>query len=70
MAKQQPKITERRIIGVSGDTVDGRAISAQELKDMAEQYDPAVYGARINLEHFRFLFPSWGGYGDVLALKS
>lgn len=70
MAKQQPKITEWRIIGVSGDTVDGRAISAQELKDMAEQYDPAVYGARINLEHFRFLFPSWGGYGDVLALKA
>ena len=70
MAKQQPKITEWRIIGVSGDTVNGREISAQELKDMAEQYDPAVYGARINLEHFRFLFPSWGGYGDVLALKA
>ena len=71
MAKQQPKITEWRIIGVSGDTVDGREISAQELKDMAEQYDPNVYGARINLEHFRFLFPSWGGaYGDVLALKA
>lgn len=71
MAKQQPKITEWRIIGVSGDTVDGREISAQELKDMAEQYDPNVYGARINLEHFRFLLPSWGGaYGDVLALKA
>lgn len=64
-------ITEWRIIGVSGETVDGRQISAEELKQMAEQYDPEIYGARINLEHFNFLFPGWGGgYGDVLELKA
>ena len=65
------KVTDWRIIGVSGDTVDGRQISAADLKQMAESYDPAVYGARINLEHCYFTFPGWaGGYGDVLELKA
>lgn len=71
MAKPVPKITEWRIIGVSGSTVDGREISAQELKEMAENYDPEIYGARINLEHMRFLWDSYaGGYGDVVELKT
>lgn len=65
------KVTDWRIIGVSGDTMDGRQISAAELKQMAESYDPAVYGARINLEHCYYTFPGWaGGYGDVLELKA
>ena len=65
------KVTDWRIIGVSGDTVDGRQISADDLKQMAESYDPAVYGARINLEHCYFTFPGWaGGYCDVLELKA
>lgn len=63
--------TDWRIIGVSGDTVDGRTISADALRQMAESYDPAVYGARINLEHMSFLFPDYaGGYGDVVELKA
>lgn len=71
MAKPVPKITEWRIIGVSGATCDGREISAQELKEMAESYDPEIYGARINLEHYRFLWDSWNGaYGDVIELKT
>lgn len=65
------KITGWRIIGVSGETADGRQISAEALKQMAESYDPAVYGARINLEHTYFTFPGWaGGYGDVVELKA
>ena len=68
---RQATETEWRIIGVSGETVDGRQISAKELEEMAAQYDPEIYGARINLEHFKFLFPQWdGGYGDVMALKT
>ena len=63
--------TDWRIIGVSGDTVDGRTISADALRQMAESYDPAVYGARINLEHMSFLFPDYaGGYGDIVELKA
>lgn len=70
MAKQIPSVTEWRIIGVSGATADGREISAAELREMAETYDPEVYTAQINLEHFRFLFDDWkSGYGDVRELK-
>ena len=65
------KVTDWRIIGVSGDTADGRHIRAEDLVQMAESYDPAVYGARINLEHCYFTFPGWaGGYGDVVELKA
>lgn len=65
------KKTDWRVIGVSGETADGRTISARELQEMAEQYDPEIYGARINLEHMHFLFPDFvGGYGDVVELKA
>ena len=65
------KKTDWRVIGVSGETADGRTISSKELQEMAEQYDPEIYGARINLEHMNFLFPDFaGGYGDVVELKA
>lgn len=65
------KVTDWRIIGVSGNTVDGRKIEAAELIEMAEQYDPEIYGARVNLEHISFIFPKVdGAYGDVLELKA
>lgn len=65
------KKTDWRVIGVSGETADGRTILAKELQEMAEQYDPEIYGARINLEHLNFLFPDFaGGYGDVVELKA
>lgn len=65
------KKTDWRVIGVSGETADGRTISSKELQEMADQYDPEIYGARINLEHMNFLFPDFaGGYGDVVELKA
>lgn len=65
------KKTDWRVIGVSGETADGRTILAKELQEMADQYDPEIYGARINLEHMNFLFPDFaGGYGDVVELKA
>lgn len=65
------KKTDWRVIGVSGETADGRTISSKELQEMAEQYDLEIYGARINLEHMNFLFPDFaGGYGDVVELKA
>lgn len=65
------KKTDWRVIGVSGETADGRTISSKELQEMADQYDPEIYGARINLEHMNFLFPDFaGGYGDVIELKA
>lgn len=71
MPDNKATTTDWRIVGVSGDTIDGRLINAQELEEMAAQYDPEIYGARINLEHVNFLLPDYaGGYGDVLELKT
>jgi len=71
----QPKNTTQtdwRIIGVSGDTIDGREISAEQLTEMAEDYNPKVYGARINIEHGWWYWDNGdtGGLGDVIALKT
>lgn len=59
-------------VAVEGDTIDGRKISGKDLKDMADTYDPKVYGARVFIEHLRSVFPNseLGAYGDVLALKT
>lgn len=55
-----------------GATTDGRKISREWLEQMAKNYDPKVYGARINLEHFKSLYPdsAFRAYGDVLSLST
>ncbi|OAV00209.1 Phage capsid scaffolding protein [Moraxella catarrhalis] len=59
-------------MAVAGQTTDGREIAAEWIEQMAASYDPNVYGARINVEHFRGFMPDgdFGAYGDVLALKA
>lgn len=59
-------------IGTSGKTVDGRDIKPEWLEQAAEDYDPELYGARINIEHYRTMWPGsdLSGYGDVTALKA
>lgn len=59
-------------IGVEGDTCDGRIIGATELQEMADTFDPRVYGCRINLEHLRGILPdgAYARYGDVVGLKA
>lgn len=59
-------------IATAGQTTDGREIQPEWIEQMATSYDPAVYGARINVEHVRGWYPDseFGAYGDVLALKS
>ncbi|MGF1688341.1 GPO family capsid scaffolding protein [Photobacterium japonica] len=52
-------------VATEGDTIDGRTINRQDLLDMAETYDPNVYGARIWPEHWR-----WYACGDVLEVKA
>ncbi|MGE4338834.1 MAG: GPO family capsid scaffolding protein [Pigmentiphaga sp.] len=58
-------------IATEGATTDGRTISADWLRQMAKNYDPKKYGARINLEHFRGVLPDgpFKAYGDVISLK-
>jgi hypothetical protein len=60
-------------IAKEGATTDGRTIERDWLEQMAANYDPVnVYGARINLEHFRGIIPDgpFKAYGDVLALET
>ena len=59
-------------VATEGQTTDGREIQREWIEQMAETYDPSVYGARINVEHIRGWLPDsdFGAYGDVLALKA
>ena len=47
------KVSKWFRIGVEGDTCDGRVISATDIQEMAETFDPRVYGCHINLEHLK-----------------
>ncbi|MGL5433270.1 MAG: GPO family capsid scaffolding protein, partial [Plesiomonas shigelloides] len=62
--------SKRFRIGVEGATTDGRKILREWLTQMAENYDPEVYGARVNVEHIKSYSPdgSFGRYGDVTGL--
>lgn len=73
MSKEDKKYKSKWFrIAVAGDTTDGREIQSEWIKQMAENYDLNVYGARINVEHIRGVLPDsvFGAYGDVIALKT
>lgn len=73
MSKEDKKYKSKWFrIAVAGDTTDGREIQPEWIVQMAQNYDPNTYGARINMEHLRSVFPDgvFGAYGDVLALKT
>jgi hypothetical protein len=59
-------------VAVEGATVDGRTIDRQWIADMAAQYSPNTYGARINIEHIKSYSPdsTFKAYGDVTELKA
>lgn len=59
-------------VAVEGATTDGRNIERAWIEQMAAQYDPNTYGARINCEHIKWAWPGgeFGAYGDVLACKA
>ena len=59
-------------IATEGATSDGRVIDRETLVQMAKNYDPKVYAARINLEHIRGYDPAgpFKAYGDITALKA
>ncbi|EKN3337464.1 TPA: GPO family capsid scaffolding protein [Yersinia enterocolitica] len=66
------KVSKYFRIGVEGDTCDGRVIDANDINQMAESFDPRVYGCRINLEHLKSYSPdsTFRRYGDVIGLKA
>ncbi|WP_324698761.1 MULTISPECIES: GPO family capsid scaffolding protein [Novosphingobium] len=59
-------------VAVEGATVDGRVIERAWLEQMAANYDPATYTARINCEHIAGYSPEkpFNAYGSVLSLKT
>lgn len=59
-------------VAVEGATTDGRQIQRDWIEQMADQYNPETYGARVNVEHIKSYMPrgDFGAYGDVLALKA
>lgn len=59
-------VSDWKRVATSGKTADGRTIAAQDLRDMAENYDPALYTATIWYEHIRY----FGSLGTVAALKA
>ena len=59
-------VTDFLCIAQAGPTIDGRDIRPEWLTDMAQSYDPAVYTAKLWLDHFRYR----GAYGSVRELKT
>lgn len=59
-------------VAVSGMTIDGREISGQHLKEAAENYNPSVYKAPINMEHYLSPFPDseFSAMGEVVSMSA
>lgn len=59
-------------VATEGATTDGRKISREWIEQMAKNFDPKKYGARVWLEHMRGLFADGPlpALGDVVGLKA
>lgn len=62
------RVLKRFRVAREGQTVDGRTLTRQEIKEIAETYDPATYGGRINIEHMKGWSPDppFNAYGDIV----
>lgn len=63
------------VVATEGATTDGRTINRTWMEQMAANYDPKKYGARVNLEHIKWRYmwnddPHSKCYGDVVGLKT
>lgn len=59
-------------VATEGATTDGRTISRQWIEQMAKNFDPAKYGARVWMEHMRGMFADgpFPALGDVTAVEA
>ncbi|WP_153446904.1 GPO family capsid scaffolding protein [Vibrio algicola] len=66
-----PKTSDWKIVATEGATVDGRAITANWIKDMADSYSVDEYAALIWPEHYRSAWSIFEGknWGTVEELK-
>lgn len=59
-------------VATEGATTDGRAISRTWIEQMAANFNPEKYGARVWMEHMRSMLPdgAFKAFGDVTALET
>ena len=59
-------------VATEGATTDGRKIERAHIEQMAKNFDPEVYGARVWLEHMRGMYADspFRAYGDVIAVEA
>lgn len=59
-------------VATEGNTIDGRNIDRKWIEDMAKYYDPKVYTAVINLEHYLSAVPDsiFSALGKVISLST
>ena len=59
-------------VATEGATTDGRAITREQIEQMAKNFDPAKYGARVWVEHMRGLYADspFRAHGDVMAVEN
>lgn len=59
-------------IATEGATTDGRVISRDWISQIAKNYNPEMYGARINMEHIRGYSAdsAFRRFGDVTAVEA
>lgn len=59
-------------VATEGATTDGRKISRELIEQMANNYDPKKFGARVWIEHIRGFHPDsdFGAMGDIIAAKA
>ncbi|AIR84883.1 GPO family capsid scaffolding protein [Pantoea rwandensis] len=71
MATKATKAKRFRI-AVQGATTDGREISRDWISQMAKNYNPTVYGARINMEHLKGYAAdsTFRRFGDVTKVEA
>ncbi|MFZ5548093.1 MAG: GPO family capsid scaffolding protein [Pseudomonadota bacterium] len=72
-ATQPKKFKAKKFrVATEGATTDGRNIERSWIEQMAANYDPKKYGARVWMEHLRGLYPdsTFRAYGDVTALEA
>lgn len=66
------RVEKRFRVAREGQTVDGRELSRDEIKQMAETYNPEHYAGRINIEHFSGWSPEppFNAYGDIIKVEA
>jgi len=60
------------IVCTEGATLNGFAVTRDQIQQMADNYSPQLYAARLNLEHITSLFPDspWRHFSMVDSVRA